>query len=263
MDLYPVFELRKGTRECVAVVGTRQATEYGIEATRRLTGELARAGAVIVSGLALGIDAVAHRTALDSHGTTVAVLGCGVDDATIGPRQNVPLARDILEHGGLLVSEYAPGTPADRWTFPARNRIISGLSRGVLVTEAAIKSGALITARLAADQGRDVFAVPGSIFWPRSQGPNHLIANGAKVAVNADDIIGEYGLVSGARNGTVSTQSDPVRRTIVAILENGPEHIDAIIAATDRTAPEIIATLSRMELEGALISTESGHYRIS
>lgn len=248
-------------RSCVAVVGTRQATEYGIETTRRLTGELTRSGAVIVSGLALGIDAVAHRAALDSHGATIAVLGCGVDDGTIGPRQNIPLARDILAKDGLLVSEYAPGTPADRWTFPARNRIISGLSKGVLVTEAALKSGALITARLAADQGRDVFAVPGSIFWPRSEGPNHLIANGAKVVVTAADITDEYGLQSAPADKTVST-NDPVRQNIIAILENGPLHVDAIIASAGRPVPEIMTALSRMELDGTLVGTESGHYRI-
>lgn len=289
MSTHPVYELHNGERSypkqlaalsgapdtlycrgdrtlleasCIAVVGTRQATEYGIEATRRITGMLSRAGLVVVSGLALGIDAVAHRTTLDADGKTIAVLGCGVDDETIGPKQNVPLARDILMNGGLIVSEYPPGTPADKWTFPARNRIISGLSKGVLVTEAAIKSGALITARLAADQGRDVFAVPGGIFWPRSEGPNHLIANGAKTVVSADDILEEYGLTGETRVRAVSTH-DPVQQSIAAILDDGPAHTDAIIASVALPASQVIATLSRMELTGLVVSTESGLYRIS
>jgi DNA processing protein len=215
-----------------------------------------------VSGLALGIDAVAHRAALDAGGMTIAVLGCGVDDATIGPRQNVPLARDILQHDGLILSEYPSGTPADRWTFPARNRIISGLSKGVIVTEAAIKSGALITARLAADQGRDVFAVPGGIYWPRSAGPNHLISHGATIVTSAQDVLNEYGYDERSVHHAVSTR-DPVQRRIAAILDDGPAHIDSIISSIALPASQVMAALSRMELTGTVVSAENGHYRIS
>jgi DNA processing protein len=211
--------------------------------------------------LALGVDAIAHRATLDTGGTTVAVLGSGIDDETIGPRQNFSLARDILSKGGAIVSEYEPGSPADKWTFPARNRIISGLSRGVVIVEADIKSGALITARHAADQGRDVFAVPGSIFWPRSSGPNSLIQQGAKAVLAPSDILEEYDLEPGPQRTTVSTQ-DPIQTCIAAILENGPLHADGIIASSGLPASQVMISLSMMELAGTVVRTENGHYRI-
>lgn len=260
--LYCRGDLKILSRPCIAVVGTRKATDYGTQVTRQLVEPIARAGMTIVSGLALGIDAVAHRAALDAGGRTVAVLGSGIDDATIGPRQNVPLAHEILGHDGLVLSEYPAGTPADKWTFPARNRIISGLSLGVVVTEAAIKSGALITARLAAEQGRDVFGVPGSIFWPRSAGPNYLIQNGAKTVHDAGDILSEFGFEDTRRSATVSTQ-DPVQQRIVAILDDGPAHLDTIIASSELSASQVMAALSRMELNGMVIDMGNGHYRIS
>lgn len=250
-------------KPCIAVVGTRRSTDYGVQTTRRFAETLSRAGAVIVSGLALGIDAVAHRATLDAGGGTIAVLGSGVDDPTIGPRQNVPLARDILDHDGLILSEFPSGSPADKWTFPARNRIISGLSRGVLVTEAAIKSGALITARLAAEQGRDVFAVPGGIFWPRSAGPNYLIRNGAMIVTDASEILDVYEMGHGTTEtgAAVSTSSDPIHQRIVAILDDGPAHLDTIITAAKESASHVMAALSQMELSGTVISMENGHYR--
>ena len=246
--------------ECIAVVGTRQATDYGIEATRAIVTELVRAGVTIVSGLALGIDAVAHRATLDAGGSTIAVLGSGVDDATIGPRQNLPLARDILANGGLVCSEYPAGTRADTWTFPARNRIVSGLSRAVIVTEAARKSGALITARLAAEQGRDVCAVPGSMFWPRSAGPNELIRNGAHVIAEPSDVLDVLGIQPRLEHVAVSTQ-DPVQQKVIAILANGPAHVDAIVSGSDAPTPAVMAALTKMELTGSVSAMHNGYWR--
>lgn len=244
----------------IAVVGNRQTTSYGVEATQSITDGLARAGLTIISGLALGIDAVAHRAALDAGGKTIAVLGSGIDDTTIGPRQNLSLARDILANGGLICSEYPPGTEATKWTFPARNRIVSGLSQGVLVTEAARKSGALITARLGAEQGRDAFAVPGSIFWPRSAGPLYLIQNGALAVSSAQEILDAMGVTSSPVSVSVSTQ-DPVQSRIVAILDDGPHHLDSIISESDIPAPKIMAALTHLELTGSVISMQNGYWR--
>ncbi len=165
----------------IGVVGTRQITKFGQEVTEKITKELVEEGFVIVSGMALGVDAVAHWTALKNGGKTVAVLGAGVD--VIYPRENTHLYNSILEAGGLIISEVAPGRTVQKEMFPARNRIISGLSEAVVVTEAALKSGSLITARLALEQGREVFAVPGS------PGPDYLIEQGASLILKSEDKI--------------------------------------------------------------------------
>jgi len=244
----------------LAVVGTRKITTYGEQTVTRFVRPVAARGICIISGLALGIDAAAHRACLDAGGTTIAVLGSGIDDDTIGPRTNLGLAHDILSHGGALVSEYAPGTPADRWTFPARNRIISGLSDAVLVIEADIKSGALITARLAADQGRDVLAVPGSVLWSRSAGPNMLIQNGAQAVLAVNDILQVFGHETHQVSGPVSTPN-PVHARIAAILENGPASTDVLAAAIDLDAARTMAALTVMEVNGLIVRAGDGTYR--
>ena len=173
----------------VAVVGTRAATPYGIHSAEELSYQMARSGALVVSGMAKGIDAAAHRGALRAGGFTAAILGCGVDVAY--PESNRRLYEDIAATG-VLLSEYAPGSTPESWHFPARNRIISGLSIATLVVEAPERSGALITARTALDQGRDVFAVPGAIDAPGSRGCNQLIRSGAGLVAEAWDLLGEY-----------------------------------------------------------------------
>jgi len=172
----------------VAVVGTRRPTDYGERATARLAGELAEGGVAVVSGLARGIDASAHRAALEAGGFTIAVLGCGAD--VVYPPENAELYEAICERG-VVLSEFPPATRPEAPHFPRRNRIISGLAAGVLVVEAGVKSGALITAALAADQGREVFAVPGSIFSPASDGCRRLIARGAKPVGSVEEILEE------------------------------------------------------------------------
>ncbi len=250
---------------CFGVIGTRTMTPYGKEATERITYELAARGFTVVSGLALGIDAVAHRTTLDAGGATIAVLGGGVDDESIHPTSHQPLARRILECHGLLVSEYPVGFVPRPSTFPQRNRIISGLSVGVLVVEADEKSGSLITAKLALDQDRDVFAVPGSIFSPRSRGTNSLIQQGAKLITCARDILIEYGRqgeLDLARTADVSTQS-PTEAKILAILrESDAIHIDTLIATIGCSAPEALAAVSVLELRGIITHAGNGTYRL-
>jgi len=177
---------------CLGVVGTRKLSLYGKEVTEYFVTQLVQNGFTVVSGLALGIDAVAHRTALKTKGNTIAVLGTGIDDKSIYPKDHIQLIHEILENRGLIISEYKPGTGGSKWTFPARNRIISGLSYGVVVVEADYKSGALITAKCALDQNRDVFAIPGNVFSQKSNGTNMLIQNGAKLVHAPCDILEEY-----------------------------------------------------------------------
>ncbi len=249
---------------CIGVVGTRKLTAYGKEATERIVSELAGNDITIVSGLAMGVDAVAHQTALDNDLPTIAVLGSGVDDNSIYPKVNIKLARDILENHGLIVSEYEPGFHANEKTFPQRNKIISGLSKGVLVVEAPLISGALITTKFAAEQNRDVFAIPGNIFSPNSKGPNMLIQKGAKPVFSADDILGTYYENMELKLETkkdISTKN-PAEKKILDILdEKGELTADEIIRQSELETSQIIAGLSMLELKNK-IKQKDGKYQI-
>ena len=233
----------------VAVVGTRQPTSYGREATRRLTTRLVEAGVTIISGLALGIDSIAHTTALDAGGRTLAVLPCGID--LVYPERHDTLARRIADHGALI-SEFPPGTRPTPQLFPVRNRLISGLARGVLVVEAGIKSGALITVDYALEQGRDVFAVPGPIFSPRSEGTNHLIRNGAGLVTCAGDILEALNMSTAASQQEVraALPDDPVEAAVLALVGYEPLHIDDLQRRTSMPVHEVSATLTVLELKG-------------
>ena len=252
--------------ECFAVVGTRKLTSYGKEAAQKITTGLVQSGFTIVSGLAMGIDAVAHQTTLNNGGKTIAVLGGGVDDKSIGPQINFKLAIDILKNHGLIISEYPEGFHANEKTFPQRNRIISGLSRGILVIEADEKSGALITAHCALDQNRDVFAIPGSIFSSKSFGPNELIKRGAKSVTSVQDIIDEYGYnlnIFDKKRNTIST-NNPVEKSIIAILEEkGEATMDEMIRESAEETSKTIATISTLEMRGIIKESGNGKYRIA
>ncbi len=233
-----------------AVIGTRSPTTYGREATRHIVGDLAGRGITIISGLASGIDTVAHRAALEAGGRTIAVLGCGLD--IVYPQENRKLAHQIAAQGALI-SDYPLGTRPHATNFPARNRIISGLSRGTLVIEAGEKSGALITVDFAADQGRDVFALPGSIFSQKSKGTHRLIRDGAIIATSADDILDALNL------DTIQTQQevaavlpvdDPIEAKLLAHLTREPQHIDALARACDLPVASVAAALTMLELKG-------------
>ncbi len=225
------------TRPCVAVVGARSASREGLAAARDIALDLARAGIVVVSGLARGVDSAAHRGALDGGGQTIAVLG--ID--RVYPAENARLAEEIAARG-LLVTEFPVGSPPEEWHFPRRNRIISGLSRAVVVVEAREKSGSLITARLATDQGRDVMAVPGGIAGGRNRGSNALLRDGAKLVESAVDILQELGIAdSPVKAAGEGDSPQPVEFTV-----------DDIARQLDVTAGEALARLLEWELTGEI-----------
>jgi len=233
----------------IAIVGTRRASAYGREVTRQLSAALARSGITIVSGLARGIDAEAHWAALKAGGRTIAVLGCGIDQ--VYPPEHRQLAEEITAHGAL-VSDYPLGTQPEGVNFPPRNRIISGLSLGVLVAEAGVRSGALITADYAAEQGRDVFAVPGSILARSSAGTNALVRDGAKVVLGPEDILEELNLTMVAEQ-TEARQvlpSDATEAALLARLSAEPAHVDELQQQVGLPIAQVTSTLALMELKG-------------
>lgn len=237
----------------IAVVGSRRATEYGISTTKRLSQELAEQGITIVSGLASGVDAAAHKAALQAAGATVGVLGCGID--VIYPKENRELYGTMAERGGII-TEFPPGTEPEAPNFPRRNRIISGLSRGVLVVEAAEKSGSLITARFALEQGREVFAVPGNINFRASRGTNTLIKQGAKLVETVADIIGELPpeaerIPIWAKRQRFNLSGD--EEHLCSLLNDSPLHIDELTVRSGLTAQSVSAMLLRLELQGAVV----------
>lgn len=249
----------------LAVVGARAATSYGQKIAGELAGGLARQGFTVVSGLALGIDGVAHRHALRAGGKTVAVLGCGVDIAY--PAQHRGLYQEIAEQGAL-VSDYPLGTPPEGFRFPARNRIISGLCRGVAVIEAAKHSGSLITAELAMEQGREVFAVPGRVDSAKSEGCHRLIREGATLIHTVADIVAELEYPA-ATAGAPEPQTvapgnqelSPEEQCIVACLEAYPKDIDTIITATRIPAQKVVTLLLGLELKGVVAAQPGQQYQ--
>jgi DNA processing protein len=243
----------------IGVVGTRRSTSYGTDMTARISRGLAEAGVTIVSGLALGIDTVAHRVALEAGGRTLAVFGCGLD--TIYPPRNRVLAERIVENGALI-SEYALGTKPDARNFPVRNRIISGLSRGVVVVEAPTRSGALITTSFAADQGRDVFAVPGSALSSASAGCHDLIRNGAMLITSAEQILDHLDVArvevqTQARLTLPETSSE---RILYEIVGAEPRHVNELSIESGLPIHETSGTLLALELKGLVRQSAAQHY---
>jgi DNA processing protein len=247
--LYVKGSLTDADDWAIAVVGTRRSTAYGRQVTERIVGEIAAAGVTVVSGLARGIDTLAHRAALAHDGRTIAVLGSGVD--RIYPDENRALAEQIVKQGAVI-SEFPIGTQPDAMNFPRRNRIISGLTRGTLIVEADYKSGAMHTANYAAEQGRDVFAVPGSILSPMSAGPNHLIKEGARVVTEAADILDELNLTAVVEQRTAreTLPADPVEATLLDLLTHEPVHVDDLTRAARLPSSVVSATLTLLELKG-------------
>jgi DNA processing protein len=240
----------------VAIVGSRAATAYALTVAEQLAGDLATRGVVIVSGLARGVDSAAHRGALAAGGITVAVLGSGVD--VIYPREHAALAAQIDERGAVI-SELVPGTPPTPFFFPLRNRIISGLSRAVVVVEANEKSGSLITARSALDQGRDVLAVPGNILTGRNRGAHALLRDGAKIVESADDILEEVGLYDRklAKVRTPAAASEPL---LACLMPGEPCDLDAIAERSGLAAPALLPRLFELELQGDVARVGGGRF---
>lgn len=260
--LYVRGELLPQDEWALAVVGTRRASAYGKDCTRMLVHGLVESGVTIVSGLAYGIDTEAHNTAVKAGGRTIAVLGCGVDIAY--PAENRRLSQTIAANGAL-VSEYPLGTRPEAGNFPPRNRIISGLSLGVLVVEGHFQSGARITADFALEQGREVFAVPGNILRKSGSGPNDLIQNGAKLVAHVNDILEELNLTMVAHHNEARAilPDNAIEATLLQQLSTDPIHVDELGRATGLSAAEIASTLAMMELKGMVQQVGGMNYVIA
>lgn len=249
-------------RPGVAVVGTRKMSAYGRACVELLVPEIVRLGRPVVSGLALGIDGAAHEAALRSGGTTVAVIGSGADDASIYPRAHFGLAKRILEAGGAVISEYPPGAPGLPHHFPERNRIVAALSSAVLLIEAPKKSGAMITARLALEMGRDVWAVPGPITHPNSEGPNALIRDGATPISCVDDIAHALGATPRQERLPMPASLAPEEQAALDAIAAGNETADALARALGRPMTAVSGLLTSLELSGAIRAVGGGRYTL-
>lgn len=259
--LYTIGTLQPESSLPIAIVGSRDITHYGGQIINRLVPSLSRAGCAIISGLAIGCDAKAHEVALEAHGYTIAVLGSGIDTASLYPSHNLALAQKIVQSGGAIISEYPPGTPPLRHHFIARNRIIAGLSKGVLVIEAAHNSGSKITARFALEYNRNVYAVPGSIFSRQSEGTNTLIALGAKVVTQPEHILEDFGIIG----ETFETQKiyepdDEKERVILSSLKDSPVHFDELITRTLLPSHVLMVCLTLLETKRIVQKLDGNRY---
>jgi DNA processing protein len=258
-ELYLIGDLPPEEFFYLAVVGTRRFSNYGKEACERIIGGLTGYNFVIVSGLAIGIDSIAHRAALQNKLLTIAVPGSGLNDSVLHPHSNRRLAKEIVQANGCLVSEFPPKMPAGLHTFPQRNRIIAGLCSGVLIIEAPEKSGALITARFALDFNRDVFAVPGSIFNENSVGTNRLIKMGAIPVMSADDILEAYGIEVESKN--LQFNFSPLEEKVLSVLSE-PTQKDELIRKLGMPAQEINPILTMMQINGIIKESGGEIYRL-
>ncbi len=252
--LYVRGNLNWGELEVVAVVGTRKPTSYGTQVATQLVEAIAR-NCVIVSGLAYGIDSVAHRASVKVGGITVAVLGTGIDDASIYPAENRGLAQEILKNGGALISEYPPLSEPLKHHFPQRNRIIAGLSQKIVVIEAGEGSGALITAKLGLDYNREVLAVPGPVTSPMSMGPNSLIAEGAKPVLYPSDVV-EISVQK------IQTDLTEVEQIVYNTLVSQTRTADEITQITGLKAAEVNTIITLLEMKGVIMNTGAGGFSI-
>lgn len=259
--LYVRGDLRRSDSNAVAIVGSRLMTSYGREVAQKFAGGLANFGVTIVSGLALGVDAEAQRSALAVGGRTVAVLASGLD--IISPAANKALALEFIKSNGAIVSEYPLGHVPFRADFAVRNRLISGMSRGVIVVEGRMKSGTFYTVRAAIDQGRPVFAVPGPITSPSSEAPNYLIQNGAKVAVNLRDVVEELNLQTAVDREEVEKvmPQNKMEVSILGYLDKEALHLDELVRISGLATPEISARLTIMEMKGLVRNLGGGIYK--
>ena len=244
-------------RPSLAIVGSRRASPYGINAAAHLARRLAPAGLAIVSGLARGVDTAAHEAALDAGCTTIAVLGTGID--VVYPRSNARLFRRIAEKG-VVVTEFPPGAPPKKEHFPIRNRIISGLSQGTVIVEATARSGSLITARMAAEQGREVFAVPGSIFSERTEGTHRLIQYGAKLVHEADDVLQELPGRLHAPKAEEAEPEAPLAEVLAALQRDEASHVETLASRLGRTTAALAESLLELELGGWVRALPGARY---
>ncbi|MGB9743335.1 MAG: DNA-processing protein DprA [Minisyncoccales bacterium] len=259
--LYCQGELKK--EKCLAIVGTRRCSDYGKQIAWEIAGDLAENGFTIVSGLAPGIDTIVHQAVVERNKRTIAVLGTGLDEKSIYPRSNLKLARKILETGGCLISEYPVGTPGSRFNFPQRNRIIAGLSLGVLVVEAKEKSGSLITANYALQAKRKVWAVPGSIFSSNSKGCHSLIKAGAQLVESSIDILNNLKInLSSPVQPTLQGENEE-ENLILDALKKEALYIDKIIEKTKLPAAQVVSLLAVLEIKNKIRNLGNNTYAIN
>ncbi|HVR41015.1 MAG TPA: DNA-processing protein DprA [Thermoanaerobaculia bacterium] len=246
------------TKPSIALVGSRRASPYAINVAQHLSRQLASSGLAIVSGLARGVDGASHDAALNANGTTIAVLGTGID--VVYPRSHAKLFARI-ESEGVIVSEFPPGSPPLKEHFPIRNRIISGLSLGTIIIEATSRSGSLITARMAAEQGREVFAIPGSIFSAGSEGTHRLIQYGAKLVHDVDDVFDELPLnLRAAREAPPAEPESPLREVLAAFTRDEGTHVDAVAQRVGRSPSAVAESLLQLELGGWIKALPGARY---
>lgn len=265
IDVPPAILYYKGDvgllkTNCLGVVGTREPSRYGRDYTEKFVEVLAKCSLTIVSGMARGVDSVAHRTALQNDGKTIAVLGCGID--IVYPANNVQLYDDIARDG-LIISEYPIGTPSLAYNFPERNRIISGLSRGILITEAGLKSGSLITAEYAIKQNRELFVIPSALNSPRGQGSNLLLktCQGA-IVLSPDDIISALGIKNQPEKKASAMQLDFMEERLLNALQYSEMHFDDLVDLTGLGVSDLNALLVRMEVVGLIRKLDNNYYGV-
>lgn len=248
--LYYIGTLPARRMPTVAIVGTRKPTAYGKEVTNRIATDLARRGVIIVSGMALGVDAIAHRATIDAGGTTIAVQGNGLSQ--LYPSTNRQLGEDIVAHGGAIISEYEPNVPARDFQFLERNRIVSGLSDAVLITEAAARSGTLNTAKHALEQGKEVFVIPGNITSPLSAGCNSLLRQGATPVTCAEDILEVIAPDLLKPQTQLALGDNPLQTKIIQLLQSGVRDGDELQKQAECDAGEFATELTMMEINGTI-----------
>ena len=261
--LYYRGVLPKENEVCFAIVGTRHPSPYGQQVALQISKELVDQGITIVSGLAPGIDTLSHKAVIEKQKRTIAVLGTGLDERFIYPQTNLILSREIIKCGGCLISELPPATSGSKFSFPRRNRIISGLSSGVLIVEAKEKSGSLITAEFAKKQNRKLFAVPGSIYSSNSSGPNKLIKNGAITVLNTNNILAELNLEQLKLIKEKVIAENPEEKIIIEALKEESLHIDKIIEKTKLNASVVVSTLALMEVSDKIRSLGGNIYSLN
>lgn len=258
-ELFVAGSLPKEKRICVAIIGSRTPTAYGVEVTHKLAYDLAKQGILIISGLAYGVDAVAHRAALEAGGTTIAILANGLH--RIYPASHTSLAHDIVKQGGALISEKAPGEDARQYDFLKRNRLISGLADAVVVTEATEKSGTLSTVGHALDQNKEVFAVPGPITSLLSAGPNVLIQQGAQVVLSAQDILTRIAPGQTVQQSLLPLGDTPLEVLIIELLQKQSASTESILTALpDESTADILQTITLMEVKGTIHARDGRFY---
>ena len=259
--IYMRGSVRCFSQPMIAIVGSRKCTSYGKQVAYSISKDLALAGITVVSGLALGIDAIAHHGALDGKGLTAAVLGSSIEKSGITPHTNSLLGEEIIRSEGILLSEYPLYTPPSPGTFPARNRLMAGMSIGTIVIEAAQESGSLITANHALENNREVFAVPGPIFSPQSYGTNSLIKRGAKIVTGVQDILEEFSLKQAIEQPYSPPEaSTEEEKHIFSLLSTEPLHIDRIIKLSKLETSTTLSTLAMMEMQGMIKDIGGSNY---